>query len=125
MSSHRRAGTVLGLALVLGLATSACQAGSGRMGRAVTPSPPPLPLEGMVIVEGEIVSVMESWPLQLVVATADGERDVGLQMDTVVTQREREGAPGDLAPGMRIRIVSPETQFEALTAQTIEILDGG
>jgi hypothetical protein len=77
----------------------------------------------MVTLEGEITQVMESWPLQLVVETAEAQYDVALELDTRISKNGEPAAPSDLSPGLKVRISGPTTnQNYGLIAKTIEIL---
>ncbi|MEG4286621.1 hypothetical protein QUB68_26165 [Microcoleus sp. A006_D1] len=75
-------------------------------------------------IEGKIVTVMESWPLQLTVQTQTGFYDVVLRLDTQITQNERIVDPGSLHPDLQVRIrgqVSSSNPL-AMNAQMIEVL---
>jgi hypothetical protein len=73
----------------------------------------------MEIVDGNIVRVMESWPLQLVVDTPSGRLGVLLTEETKIMQRGRTAGPSALLPGEKIRLVGrfkterPETFLAA------------
>jgi hypothetical protein len=58
----------------------------------------------MEVVEGKILQVMESWPLQLVVDVPSGHLDVLLSDDTTVIQAGRSVDPNALTPGLVIRL---------------------
>jgi hypothetical protein len=73
-------------------------------------------------IEGEIVAVMESWPLQLTVETPTGRVQVGLQAGTVVTQGGQPSDPGGLRPGLRVRIAGERSGPGALSARSVELL---
>ena len=83
-----------------------------------------MPLEQTIIIEGEIVRVMESWPLQLAVETEAGVYHVELLDETKVIQEERTINPGILTPHLHIRIqgFTSRTTPLAMLAQEIEIL---
>lgn len=56
-------------------------------------------------VEGTIIEVMETWPLQLVISNSQGRVHVALREDTEV--RKTDGTVGEvrsLRPGARIRL---------------------
>lgn len=72
--------------------------------------------------EGEVLHVMETWPLQLVVVAADGRYDVRLLETTRVVRKNREVRPGELRPKVRISISGMRTGT-AIVAQYIKILD--
>ena len=71
----------------------------------------------MEIIEGNIMRVMESWPLQLVVDTSSGPLGVLLAEETRIMQRGHPASPNALMPGGRIRLLGlykpghPETFF--------------
>lgn len=75
-----------------------------------------------MVVEGKIVAVMESWPLQLTVETQSGPLHVGLQSGTVVTEQGSAVDPNRLRPEMRVRIEGDRTGANAVTARSITIL---
>jgi len=77
------------------------------------------------MIDGKIVSVMESWPLQLIVETATDRYNVLLLLETMITRRGVKISAGELNPSLRVLIKghrSSENQF-AMTAQQIEILE--
>ena len=73
----------------------------------------------MEIVDGNIVRVMESWPLQLVVDTPSGRLGVLLTEETKIMERGRSSGPNALLPGEKIRLLGrfkperPETFLAA------------
>lgn len=75
-------------------------------------------------IEGKIVTVMESWPLQLTVQTQTGFYDVVLRLDTQITQNERIVDPGSLHPDLQVRIRGQVFSSNplAMNAQMIEVL---
>lgn len=72
--------------------------------------------------EGRIVSVLETWPLQLMVDGAGGRWSVALSADTVVTEGGRQVEPSRLRAGARIVATGRATGPLALIADRIEIL---
>lgn len=55
--------------------------------------------------EGTILEVMETWPLQLVIAGAQGRVHVPLREDAELRNPDgSQGEMGSLRPGMRVRI---------------------
>jgi hypothetical protein len=56
------------------------------------------------IVEGNIVRVMESWPLQLVVDTLSGRLGVLLTEETKIMEGGRSVGPNALLPGEKVRL---------------------
>ena len=59
----------------------------------------------MEIIDGNIVRVMESWPLQLVVDTSSGRLGVLLTEETRIMERGRSVGPNALLPGEKIRLL--------------------
>lgn len=56
-------------------------------------------------IEGTILEVMETWPLQLIISSAQGRVHVALREDTEV--RKSDGTSGEmrlLRPGARVRV---------------------
>ncbi|OLT61670.1 hypothetical protein [Moorena bouillonii] len=77
-----------------------------------------------MIIEGKIVAVMESFPLQLKVETKSGSYSVQLLSDTKITRQRETVDPGKLSPNQKVRIKgqSSGSSKSAMTAETIEIL---
>jgi hypothetical protein len=78
--------------------------------------------ESIMSIEGTIRSVMESWPLQLVVDTETGRWQVALRDDTAIT---RYGEPADahqIAPGVRVRVEGDVSGANALSVVALELL---
>lgn len=73
-------------------------------------------------VEGRIVAIFETWPLQLAVETAAGRIDVALAPDAAVTEGGRAAAPADLRDGTRVAIEGAETGPGAMIAARVAIL---
>ena len=77
--------------------------------------------EAIMSIEGTIVSVMESWPLQLVVENESGRWQVALRDDTAITVRGSPADPGQIRPGARVRIEGPGSGPNAILAASLEI----
>jgi hypothetical protein len=75
-----------------------------------------------MIIEGTIVEVMESWPLQLTVETETGRYHVALLSETTITREDETVDPGELLPDLQVRVEGQRTDSSAIIAQTIEIL---
>lgn len=76
-----------------------------------------------MIIEGTIVEVMESWPLQLMVQTREGRYYVELLSETRITQAGESINQENLSPNLLVQITG-KAGFEQLTmsAETIEII---
>lgn len=74
-------------------------------------------------IEGKIIEVMESWPLQLTVETQTSPLNVGLLAETEIIRQGQVLGPGELTPGVRVRIEGENTGPNAMSARTIEILE--
>jgi hypothetical protein len=72
--------------------------------------------------EGVIVAIMESYPLQLVVETTTGRYQVVLTEATTLTEAAASRAQADLQVQMRIRLTGVQHDANAMTATTIEII---
>jgi hypothetical protein len=72
--------------------------------------------------EGRIVAVMESWPLQMVVETPAGRWHVALDAATEVTQGGRSLDPSELKPDLPVRVDGLPSNATAMTARAIELL---
>ena len=74
-------------------------------------------------IEGTITSVLETWPLQIVV-DADGKRyDVRLTEQTTVARRGRNLTMRELRPGLRIRFAGRQGTPSRPTALVVERID--
>lgn len=76
----------------------------------------------MVSIEGTILEVMESWPLQLVVDAEQDRFQVALKEDTQVLEDSERVDPGRFRPGLRVRVEGARTGASALRADTVHIL---
>jgi hypothetical protein len=72
--------------------------------------------------EGRIVSVLETWPLQLMVDGAGGQWSVALSADTAVTEGGRRAEPSRLREGARVSVTGRATGPLAMIAERIDIL---
>ena len=76
-----------------------------------------------MIIEGTIIEVMESWPLQLIVQTREGRYYVELLSETRITQAGESINQGNLLPDLQIQIDgNPGSQKLTMSAETIEII---
>ncbi len=77
-----------------------------------------------MIIEGKIVELMESWPLQLSVETEMGLYHVELLDETKVIQAKRMVSPGNLSLHLHIKVkgYSSSETSSAMLAQEITIL---
>lgn len=76
----------------------------------------------IMVIEGTIMEIMESWPLQLSVQTLSGRYHVELLEETLITEDNAGVDPGDLRQNMIIRVEGTESGTNAAMADTIEIL---
>lgn len=74
-----------------------------------------------MILEGTIVGVMETWPLQLSIDTGGDAFQVGLGESTVITCEGRSADPAQLLPGRRVRVEGESSNAHAMKAERIEI----
>jgi hypothetical protein len=77
----------------------------------------------VMVIEGTIEQVMESFPLQLTVTTNSGRYFVSLQSSTAVIQQGKTVEQGVLKPGTAVQITGNQSSGAdmALIAQTIQI----
>jgi hypothetical protein len=73
-----------------------------------------------MVIEGRIVHVMETWPLQLVVQSSAGRYEVSLLEETRVLRHDREVSHGELRPGLRVEISGPG-EGRTMRAESIRI----
>lgn len=71
--------------------------------------------------EGVIVEIMESYPLQLVVETRAGRYQVALSEATAIIQNSATRQQADLRVQMHVQITGSQSGANAMTAATIEI----
>ncbi len=78
-------------------------------------------------IEGKIIQVMESWPLQLMVETKNGHYSVGLLPNTKVTQCGQTVNTNQLNSGLKVKIQGQPSVGNrlAMTAQVIEMVLSG
>ena len=74
-------------------------------------------------IEGYVIEVMESMPLQLIVKSNSTRVFVGLQPETTVTQRGRRLDWKALREGMYVRIEGTGSMRDSIIADSIEIRD--
>ena len=74
-------------------------------------------------IEGTLLDIMESWPLQLTVDTAAGRRHVVLTMTTTLHDGGEEAPVHHLRPGQRLRLHGEDTNG-AFRAHHIEVIEG-
>jgi hypothetical protein len=75
-------------------------------------------------IEGKIITVMESWPLQLTVQAQTALYHVVLRSDTQITQKGKAVDPGSLRPDLSVRISGQVSSSNplAVNARVIEVL---
>jgi hypothetical protein len=75
-------------------------------------------------IEGKIITVMESWPLQLTVQAQTALYHVVLRSDTQITQQGKAVDPGSLRPDLSVRISGQVSSSNplAVNARVIEVL---
>ncbi|MCO5189194.1 MAG: hypothetical protein M9928_05125 [Anaerolineae bacterium] len=71
--------------------------------------------------EGEIVNVMETWPLQLTVASAEKPIHVSLTLDTTVTKNGAEINASQLSPSQTVRIRGKQVASGGVIAAEIVV----
>lgn len=115
----------LGLLLCISWLVTACVVGPTSSARpdAVDslPTTAALPLGGEMNLEGVIVEIMESYPLQLVVETSAGRYQVALSEATAITQATATRQQADLRVQMHVQITGSKSGPNAMMATTIEI----
>jgi hypothetical protein len=74
-----------------------------------------------MLIEGEVVGVMETWPLQLAVQTDTGTYHVLLD-DTVIRSGGQPASSRDLRPGLHIRVEGEPSGPRGMTAIRIDII---
>jgi hypothetical protein len=70
--------------------------------------------------EATIVQVMESWPLQLALQTADEVVHVMLAEKVSIMRKGLAVDPGALHPGQKIRVLSRTPQGSVLALEILE-----
>lgn len=71
--------------------------------------------------EGEIVNVMETWPLQLTVASAEKQIHANLTLNTTVSKNGAEIDASQLMPGQTVRIQGREAASGGIIAAAIVV----
>jgi hypothetical protein len=80
--------------------------------------------ESAIVLDGEITDVMETWPLQLAVTTADGAvQHIALSDDVAVVGEAGKLGPGNLRPGMAIRVTATAPGGVGLSAHRVQVLE--
>jgi len=74
-----------------------------------------------MVIEGTIVGVMETWPLQLSVDTGEDVCQVSLAQSTSITYGGRPADPAHLLPGRRVRVEGESSNAHAMKAERIDI----
>jgi hypothetical protein len=74
-----------------------------------------------VVIEGTIVDVMETWPLQLSVVTGEGLYQIALAEATAVTSEGRPAEETQLLPGRPVRVEGEPSNGLAMKAARIDI----
>ena len=77
-----------------------------------------------MVIEGTIIGVMETWPLQLSVDTREGTWQVALAETTVVTSGGRPVDLSKLLPGRRVRVDGEASTARAMKATRIDLHEG-
>jgi hypothetical protein len=72
-------------------------------------------------IEGKIIDVFETWPLQLGVETRSGRYHVGLEPDTRITYRGLPSSASELKAGRWILIEGEESAPQGFLAKAITI----
>lgn len=76
-----------------------------------------------MVIEGMVVDVMETWPLQLTLLSAESQFHITLTMDTSVTQDGKEVGMQRIRPGQHARILGKRIGDQGIAAEAIAILD--
>ena len=71
-------------------------------------------------IEGVVIEVYETWPLQLSVEASDGKYHIGLHSDTKITRRGRPAGASEIKG--RIAVDGNISGPNALVADSIELL---
>jgi hypothetical protein len=78
-------------------------------------------LEAIMNIEGEIVQVMESWPLQLVIRTQSGTQHVVLSPDATINTKAPSVGSDMLKPGIRVQVEGVASGSGSMTAKAVRI----
>lgn len=76
----------------------------------------------MMRIEGTVVEVYETWPLQLSIEAADGLYHIGLNPDTKIKRRGHPAGAMEIKDHVRIAIYGTISGPKALLADSIELL---
>lgn len=74
-----------------------------------------------MIIDGTVVDVMETWPLQLSIQTADGLFHVVLSESTVITAEGRAVDAGAVRPGMAIEVRGESSGAQRMAAECVNV----
>ena len=75
-----------------------------------------------MVIDGTIVAVLESWPLQLRVETQEGPYLVALLAETTVVDEGKSVEAGTLRVGQRVRLEGEASRPGTLAAHAIWVL---
>ncbi|MEM7126527.1 MAG: hypothetical protein AAF702_09390 [Chloroflexota bacterium] len=78
-------------------------------------------MEAEMNIEGEVIEIMESWPLQLTVETDSSLVHVELTEETIIMAQNETITPANLKIGQRVK-VDGEGGNDVMIAQSIEVL---
>lgn len=73
------------------------------------------------MIEGEVLEVMESWPLELVVKVGITTLSLTLADETTVLDRGKASDPGRIEPGQKVRLTTAKDNETIVTE--IRIID--
>ncbi|MBB3082464.1 hypothetical protein [Geodermatophilus sabuli] len=73
-------------------------------------------------IDGAIIAIRETWPLQLVVEAPGGRHDVALSEDTALTRAGTPVGSGALEVGAVVRVVGRLSAPHAMVASRVDIL---
>lgn len=76
-----------------------------------------------MVIEGMVVDVMETWPLQLTLAADKSRLHITLGMNTIVTQGGEDLEMAQIRPKQRIRVHGRRVGESGLVADSIVIVD--
>lgn len=123
INAHRylRFGLLLCVSWLVTACVVAPSSSASPSAAAPLPTTAALPLGGEMKLEGVIVEIMESYPLQLVVETRAGRYQVALSEATAIIQNSATRQQADLRVQMHVQITGSQSGANAMTAATIEI----
>jgi len=107
--------------LTFGLLVTACGGdvgtevtGASREERCMVGSP--------MSIEGTVLEVMESWPLQLTIDSQGSHYHVVLRPEAAITRRDMSVDASELRPGARVRVQGKRSGQSGMSAYMIDIL---